>query len=81
VVTLSLQKSFGPPALIKVQIKSGRFDVVIEKATLDALLVNEKSAWDISDEGAAKIDACLSEVARVLKSDNGRWVNIGGLKC
>ena len=56
-------------------LQDGSFDVVIEKATLDALLVGEKSAWTISDEGSAKIGACLSEVSRVLKSDAGRFLS------
>lgn len=38
------------------------FDVVIEKATLDALLVHERDPWHISDESLRLMDAILSQV-------------------
>jgi EEF1A lysine methyltransferase 4 len=60
---------------IQILFQDNSFDTVIEKATLDALLVNEKSAWTISDEGSAKIASCLSEVSRVLKNEAGRFLS------
>jgi len=52
------------------------FDVVIEKATLDALLVGEKSPWHPSDEAQQTIDACLTEISRVIKPKNGRFLSL-----
>lgn len=38
------------------------FDVVIEKATLDALLVQERDPWRLSAESRALMDDILSQV-------------------
>lgn len=38
------------------------FDVVIEKATLDALLVEDKDVWNPSDETRQTMDCVLSQV-------------------
>ena len=51
------------------------FDVVIEKATLDALLVGEKSPWHPSDEGQDIMDKSLGEISRVLKKQ-GRFLSL-----
>ena len=51
------------------------FDIVIEKATLDALLVGEKSPWQPSDEGQEIMDKSLSEISRVLKKQ-GRFLSL-----
>ncbi|XP_043926807.1 EEF1A lysine methyltransferase 4 [Protopterus annectens] len=39
------------------------FDVVIEKGTLDALMVDEKDPWNVSPEGAKVLDQVLTEVS------------------
>ncbi len=39
------------------------FDVVIEKGTLDSLLVGEKDVWRMSDEGRSTMDAALTHVS------------------
>ena len=51
------------------------FDIVIEKATLDALLVGEKSPWHPSDEGQEIMEKSLSEISRVLKRQ-GRFLSL-----
>ena len=56
-------------------LQSESFDAVIEKATLDALLVNEKSAWNISEEGEAKVGACLSEASRIMRRSGARFLS------
>ena len=56
--------------------EDGTFDIVIKKATLDALLVGEKSQWDPSEEAEEGIGNCLSEISRVLKPQNGRFLSI-----
>jgi len=58
------------------QIKDESFDVVIEKATLDALLVGEKSPWHPSDEGLETVDSALREISRVLSFKSGRFLSL-----
>lgn len=58
------------------EFKDSAFDVVIEKATLDALLVGEKSPWHPSQEAEETIDKCLSEISRVLKPQGGRFLSL-----
>ncbi|KAM8839308.1 EEF1A lysine methyltransferase 4 isoform 1-T2 [Synchiropus picturatus] len=43
------------------------FNVVIEKATLDAIMVDEKSPWEVSPQTSAFIHQALAEVSRCLK--------------
>jgi len=40
----------------------GTFDVVLEKGTLDALLVAEKDPWRLSSDAEAMIDLILRQV-------------------
>lgn len=47
-----------------LEFSDGSFDVVIEKATLDALLVGEKDPWQLSEEGANLMDRILTQVNR-----------------
>ncbi|XP_068195882.1 EEF1A lysine methyltransferase 4 [Antennarius striatus] len=51
------------------------FDVIIEKGTLDAITVEEKSPWNLSSQTAATIHKALTEVSRCLKP-GGRLVSI-----
>ncbi|KAK9539188.1 hypothetical protein VZT92_004311 [Zoarces viviparus] len=51
------------------------FDVVIEKATLDAIMVGEKTPWEVSPQAAVFIHQALTEVRRCLKP-GGRFVSI-----
>ncbi|XP_046388750.1 EEF1A lysine methyltransferase 4-like [Ischnura elegans] len=50
------------------------FDIVIEKGTLDAMLVDD-SPWHISEENSALIDTILTQVSRILK-DQGRFISV-----
>ncbi|PAV91491.1 hypothetical protein WR25_14195 [Diploscapter pachys] len=43
------------------------YDVVIEKATIEALLVNEKSPWCPSDEALKMLDSVFDAAQRVLR--------------
>lgn len=45
-----------------LKFECGSFDVVMEKATLDALLVGEKDPWRLSDESRTLIDDILLQV-------------------
>ncbi|XP_053930777.1 EEF1A lysine methyltransferase 4 [Cuculus canorus] len=43
------------------------FDVVLEKGTLDVLMVEETDPWDVSPQAAAAMHRVLAEVSRVLR--------------
>ena len=45
------------------KFESGSFDIVIEKATLDALLVGERDPWRLSDESRTLMDDILIQVS------------------
>ncbi|CAL1579763.1 unnamed protein product [Knipowitschia caucasica] len=51
------------------------FDIVLEKATLDALMVEEKSPWSMSLETATLIHQALTEISRCLKP-GGLFISI-----
>ncbi|XP_076000712.1 EEF1A lysine methyltransferase 4 [Genypterus blacodes] len=53
----------------------GSFDVVLEKATLDSMLVEEKCPWTVSPQTAGIIHRALKEISRVLKH-GGRFLSI-----
>ncbi|VDK82352.1 unnamed protein product, partial [Cylicostephanus goldi] len=53
-------------------IPSNSFDVVLEKATLEALLVKEKSPWSPSDAALETLESVMKSVARVLTDDGTR---------
>uniref|UniRef100_A0A1I7U4X4 Methyltransf_11 domain-containing protein n=2 Tax=Caenorhabditis tropicalis TaxID=1561998 RepID=A0A1I7U4X4_9PELO len=43
------------------------YDVVLEKATIEAILVTEKSAWEPSDSALRSLESIFSSISRVLK--------------
>ena len=45
------------------QFADASFDIVLEKGTLDAMLVNEPDPWRISQSGADTVDRILREVS------------------
>ncbi|XP_062832925.1 EEF1A lysine methyltransferase 4 [Anolis carolinensis] len=51
------------------------FDVVLEKGTLDSLMVEEKDPWNVSHEATQLLDKVLMEVSRVLRP-GGRFISI-----
>ncbi|KAG9493835.1 hypothetical protein GDO78_001617 [Eleutherodactylus coqui] len=58
-----------------LQLPDGTFDLVIEKGTLDAMMVDEKDPWRPSQDTITLVDEVLSEVSRVL-APSGRFVSI-----
>ncbi|KHJ98556.1 methyltransferase domain protein [Oesophagostomum dentatum] len=56
-------------------IPSHSYDVVLEKATLEALLVTEKSPWSPSDFALQTLDSIFRSIARVLTND-GVYISI-----
>ncbi|KXJ26006.1 EEF1A lysine methyltransferase 4 [Exaiptasia diaphana] len=61
--------------ITKMSFTSSSFDVVIEKATLDALLVEEKDSWNPSKEARDCMNCVLSQVSHILK-DGGRFISV-----
>ncbi|XP_042285337.1 EEF1A lysine methyltransferase 4 [Thunnus maccoyii] len=51
------------------------FDVILEKATLDAIMVEEKTPWEVSPETAGFIHKALTEISRCLKP-GGLFVSV-----
>lgn len=56
------------------------FDVILEKATLDAIMVEEKTPWEVSPQSASFIHQALTEVwLKIRKSSLGLnifWIEI-----
>ena len=61
--------------MTKMDFSAETFDVVIEKASLDSLLVDSKSPWDYSSPGCLAVSRSLREVKRVLNPD-GIFISI-----
>jgi len=61
--------------MTKMDFPEKTFDVVIEKASLDSLLVDSKSPWDYNSPGCLSVRRSLLEVQRVLKTE-GIFVSI-----
>ncbi|XP_056336577.1 EEF1A lysine methyltransferase 4 [Danio aesculapii] len=59
----------------RLAFPDGVFDVVLEKGTLDAMLVEETDPWKISENAARLLHQVLLEVSRVLKP-GGRFVSV-----
>ncbi|XP_053246718.1 EEF1A lysine methyltransferase 4 [Podarcis raffonei] len=53
----------------------GSFDVVLEKGTLDSMMVEETDPWNVSSESRMLLDQVLTEVSRVLRP-GGRFISI-----
>ncbi|KAM6919139.1 EEF1A lysine methyltransferase 4 [Xenentodon cancila] len=51
------------------------FNVILEKATLDAIMVEEKTPWEVSPETACFLHRALTEISRCLKP-GGRFISI-----
>lgn len=58
-----------------LEFENESFDCVIEKGTLDALLVDEKDPWNIGQENLIKIDKILEKVSKILKK-GGIFISI-----
>uniref|UniRef100_A0A1I7YR99 Methyltransf_11 domain-containing protein n=1 Tax=Steinernema glaseri TaxID=37863 RepID=A0A1I7YR99_9BILA len=56
-------------------VASGSMDVVIEKASIESLLVAERSQWNPSKQAIDDVDAILGAVQRVLKP-GGLFISI-----
>lgn len=52
------------------------FDVVIDKAAMDALVVNEGDVWDPNQDVKISVHKMCSEVRRVLKPSDSKFIQI-----
>ena len=55
--------------MLALEFEAGSFDVVIDKATMDVVLTDNKDPWNPSEECKAKAKGVLDNVVRVLKKD------------
>lgn len=46
----------------QLRFQDASFDVVLEKATLDAMMVSEKDPWNVSDRTKSEVTRVLGEV-------------------
>jgi len=61
--------------MTKMTFPDDTFDIVLEKATLDSLLVEDTSPWEPSTPAKRLLVSCLTEVERVTKP-SGTFVSI-----
>ncbi|XP_034039563.1 EEF1A lysine methyltransferase 4 [Thalassophryne amazonica] len=59
----------------QLSFRDESFDVVLEKATLDSVMVIEKNPWNVSPQTTSLIHQALTEVSRILKP-GGRFLSI-----
>ena len=62
--------------MMELDFPTSSFDIVLDKCTLDALVVNEGDPWDPSDEVRSQVDKVLTGVSRVLKPDGGLYLQM-----
>ena len=60
----------------KMSFADAEFDIVIDKGTLDAVLTEQKSVWEVEPELEQQINLMLSEISRVLKPNNSKFIYI-----
>ncbi|CAL4062299.1 unnamed protein product [Meganyctiphanes norvegica] len=58
-----------------VEFDAESFDVVLEKATIDSLLVEEKDPWNMSSTSSQLLHKIMTQVSRILKN-NGKFISI-----
>ncbi|XP_067851251.1 EEF1A lysine methyltransferase 4 [Heptranchias perlo] len=58
-----------------LEFENESFNVVLEKGTIDAMMVDEKDPWNVSQETTEIIDQVLKEVSRILRK-GGRFISI-----
>ena len=59
------------------EIPSNMFDVVIDKACLDALVCDEGDPWEPNVRTKTDVHSTLTSVVRILKPENSSFISIG----
>lgn len=62
--------------MTKLSFIDGEFDVVIDKAAMDALVVSEGDVWNPNEGVVLQVDRMCHEVSRVLNSSRGLFLLI-----
>lgn len=57
------------------KFNAASFDVILEKGTIDALLVDEKSPWTMSESGSEMMEKILTNISNIL-NDGGYFFSI-----
>lgn len=58
-----------------LQFEANSIDIIIEKGTLDSLLVDESDPWNMTKENQVKINNILKNISKILKP-NGLFISI-----
>ena len=59
------------------EIPNNMFDVVIDKACLDALVCDEGDPWEPNVRTKTDVDSTLTSVVRILKPESSAFISIG----
>jgi hemerythrin superfamily protein len=62
--------------MTKMTFPENSFDIVIDKAAMDALVVDEGDVWNPKDEVISAVDDMCNCVSKVLKKTNGLFLQI-----
>ena len=61
---------------LKQHFACEEFDIVLDKCTLDALVVDEGDAWNPKPEVRVQVDQVLTGVSHILKSNGGMYLQL-----
>jgi ubiquinone/menaquinone biosynthesis C-methylase UbiE len=61
--------------ILDLKYEDETFDIVLDKGTMDAIMCEKGDVWNVSEDLAAKIDAMLTGVSRILKP-GGKYIYI-----
>ena len=62
--------------MMDLNFEDGSFDVVIDKATMDVIMTDNKDPWNPTEEVKQRAVKVMDNVYRVLKQDKGLFVQI-----
>ncbi|KAH3863579.1 EEF1A lysine methyltransferase 4-like isoform X1 [Dreissena polymorpha] len=74
-----IEMSWQVMDMCNIEFPEASFDIVLEKGTIDALMVQERDPWNVSEETCQKIDSILNQVmfivSHILKP-GGKFISI-----
>ena len=62
--------------MLEISFPDDSFDIVIDKAAMDALMVDEKDVWDPAQSVIQSVDKMCLGISKVLKSNEGIHIQI-----